>query len=551
MVKGKSLLVGAGISVTIIILLIGFIGAFDVTALPKTSEDSEPIMFRADIITFDNMEAFGKLKKTKAIFLHDQHTDALEKKNKDCLTCHKTENERMSLKFMRLEDVSREELTKVYCDNCTKCHSDTIAAGEEAGPVKCDECHKERPLIKSSRVPMGFDKSLHYRHSKAHQNKCERCHHEYDEKNKKLFYAKGKEGTCRYCHLEQPESLDSQKQMSMRVASHIACIDCHQKNEAKHADAGPVRCAGCHDEKEQLKIEKVSPVPRIKRGQPDNVLIKTGDKKGSIPRMMRVPFDHKAHEGYNDTCRVCHLASLESCVKCHPLTGSKDKKDITLETIFHKRGHLSSCIGCHESKQQDKSCAGCHAMMTKTRQQKSAACMRCHMVPLPERTGVLSTSKAAKMARMMPRLWKDTFGPIYKVDVPKTIVVKDLVDQYEPVEYPHGKVYDSMVKQMEKSKLAQYFHYSETILCLGCHHHTPASGNPPKCGNCHGAPFNETHLNRPGIKASYHQQCMGCHQKMGITKYLSCTSCHKEKKKQSQVSNSTPDELGTVTKSSG
>ncbi|MBW2198405.1 MAG: cytochrome C, partial [Deltaproteobacteria bacterium] len=403
MVKGKSFLIGSGILVAIVILFVCFMGPLDVKALSKTPDETQPIEFRPDIVTFDNMEAFGKLEKTKAIFLHDQHTDALEKKNKDCLVCHKTEDGRMSPKFMRLKDVRREELTKIYCDNCTKCHTETIAAGEKAGPVKCDDCHKERPLIQSSRVPMGFDKSLHFRHYRAQKNKCDRCHHEYDKKSQKLFYAKGKEGTCRYCHKKEITSDGTEKVISMRFASHSACIDCHQKTEAKQMDAGPVRCAGCHDAQEQLKFEKVKRVPRLKRGQPDNVLIKTGDKKGRIPTMMRVPFSHKAHEEYNDTCRVCHLASLESCATCHPLVGSnknvKNGKEISLETAFHKRGHQSSCTGCHESKQQDKNCAGCHGFMTNTRQQESSTCLRCHMVPLPERTGELSTSKAAKMAR--------------------------------------------------------------------------------------------------------------------------------------------------------
>jgi hypothetical protein len=306
---------------------------------------------------------------------------------------------------------------------------------------------------------------------------------------------------------------------------------------AKQVDAGPLRCAGCHDAKEQLKIEKVKHVPRLKRGQPDNVIIKTGDKKGRIARMERVPFDHKSHEEYNDTCRVCHLASLESCATCHSLTGpikaTKNGKEITLKTAFHKHGHQSSCIGCHESKQQDKNCAGCHAFMTKTRQQESFACLRCHMIPLPERTGELSTSKAAKMARMIPRLWKETFGPIYKVNVPKTVVLKDLVNLYEPAEYPHRKVFDAMVKKLDDSKLAQYFHYDDTMLCLGCHHNTPAAGKPPRCANCHDKPFNENNLFRPGIMGSFHQQCLGCHQKMGVEKYIGCTSCHKERKKAS------------------
>ena len=534
--KGRSLLIGVGIFAAIVIAFICATGVFDDQALSKTPDQTQTVVYRADIITFDSMDAFGKLKKPKAVFLHDLHTDALEKKHKDCTTCHMSENGRMSPKFMHLKDISREELTKVFCDNCTKCHTEMIAAGEKAGPVKCDECHRERPLIKSSMVEMGFDKSLHYRHLKAQDNHCERCHHEYNEKTQKLFYAKGKEGTCRYCHKKETQFNNKEKVISMRLASHFACIDCHQKTRAKKMFAGPVRCAGCHDAKEQLKIEKIPNVPRLKRGQPDNVLIKTGDPKGRIPQMMRVPFDHKAHEEYNDTCRVCHLASLESCVKCHPLAGSADKKVITLETAFHKQGHQSSCTGCHESKEQDKRCSGCHAFMAKDSRKDSASCLRCHMVPPPERTGVLSTSKAADMARMMPRLWKETFDPIYHVTVPKTVVIKNLMDRYGPVEYPHRKVYHAIVEKLQGSKLAQYFHYSETTLCLGCHHHSPASGNPPKCENCHGAPFDKNHLGRPGIKASYHQQCLGCHQKMGVTKYISCTSCHKERKKEAQVS---------------
>ena len=203
--KGRSLLIGVGIFAAIVIAFICATGVFDDQALSKTPDQTQTVVYRADIITFDSMDAFGKLKKPKAVFLHDLHTDALEKKHKDCTTCHMSENGRMSPKFMHLKDISREELTKVFCDNCTKCHTEMIAAGEKAGPVKCDECHRERPLIKSSMVEMGFDKSLHYRHLKAQDNHCERCHHEYNEKTQKLFYAKGKEGTCRYCHKKETQ----------------------------------------------------------------------------------------------------------------------------------------------------------------------------------------------------------------------------------------------------------------------------------------------------------------------------------------------------------
>lgn len=502
-----------------------------VQGIQKPSNNSEQA--RADVIYIGTLKDFGNLERPEVSFLHDLHTDTLEKKNKDCSTCHLYENGQLSYNFKRLKDTDRQAVMDIYHGNCIACHTKMLTAKEKTGPIVCGDCHKKNPTISSSRVPMGFDKSLHYRHYKAQKKKCERCHHEYDKKSQKLFYAKGKEGTCRYCHKTETKSDEMEKVISMQIASHLACIDCHQKTEAKNMDAGPVRCSGCHDLKEQQEIEKADYVPRIKRGQPDVVLIKTGDKKGQEPRMMRVPFSHKAHEGYNDTCRVCHLASLKSCVSCHPLTASKDGKDISLETAFHKMGHKSSCTGCHESKQEDKNCAGCHAFMEKGRQQELSSCVRCHMTPLPERTGVLSTSKAAKMARMMPQIWRETFGSTYKVNVPKKVIINNLVDRYEPVEFPHRKIFNALAKQVNNSKLAQYFHYEKTTLCIGCHHNTPAAGKPPRCGNCHGKPFDENNLYKPGIKASYHRQCIGCHQIMGIEKYLSCTACHKERKKQS------------------
>ncbi len=488
---------------------------------------------RADVISIATVKAFRNLERPEVLFLHDLHTDALEKKNKNCSTCHLSENGQLSYKFKRLKDTDRQAVMDIYHGNCIACHTKMIAAKEKSGPVVCGNCHKKNQTISSSRVPMGFDKSLHYRHYTAQNKKCERCHHEYDKKRKKLFYAKGKEGTCRYCHQKETDNLNSEKIISMRSASHLSCTDCHQKTLANNMDAGPVRCSGCHDLKEQQKIEKADRVPRIKRGQPDVVLIKTGDQKEQEPRMMRVPFTHKAHEKYNDTCRVCHLASLKSCASCHPLTATNDGKDISLETAFHKMGHNSSCVGCHESKQHDKNCVGCHDFMEKGRQQELSSCVRCHMTPLPERTGVLSTSKAAKMARMMPEIWRETFVSTYKVNVPKKVVIKNLVDRYDPVEFPHRKIFNALVKRINGSKLAQYFHNDKTALCLGCHHNTPSAGKPPRCGNCHGKPFDENNLNKPGIMASYHRQCIGCHQKMGIDKYLSCTACHKERKKQS------------------
>jgi rRNA maturation endonuclease Nob1 len=33
----------------------------------------------------------------------------------------------------------------------------------------------------------------------------------------------------------------------------------------------------------------------------------------------------------------------------------------------------------------------------------------------------------------------------------------------------------------------------------------------------------------PGMKAAYHQQCIGCHDRMEMKKTKECTDCHKKK----------------------
>lgn len=518
-----------------VLVMVAIISIFSIQIQGAEKPTNEIVQARPDVITIAPLKGFENLEQPLVLFLHDLHTDALEKKKKDCTTCHLSEKDRLTYKFKRLKDIGGQAEMNLYHDNCIGCHTKMTAAKEKTGPVVCGECHKKKTTFLSSRVPIGFDKSLHYRHSKAQANKCERCHHQYDKKDKKLYYAKGQEGTCRYCHKKRAEIEGTEKVLSMKLASHLACVGCHQKTEAKHMDAGPVKCGGCHSVQEQKAIEKVTPVPRMKMGQPDVALIKTGDRKGREPTMMRVPFTHKAHEKYNDTCRVCHHANLKSCVSCHPLTYSENSQNVDLKTAFHLMGNNSSCIGCHKSKQHDKDCAGCHAFMQQDRQKEASPCLRCHMTPLPKRTGRLSTSKAAKMARLMPKIWRETFGT-YKVDVPKKVIIQKLVDRYEPVEFPHRKIFNALVKRINNSKnsgkLAQYFHSEKTTLCLGCHHNTPVSGRPPACSNCHGKPFDKNDLFKPGIKGSFHRQCIGCHQKMGIEKYTSCTACHKERKKE-------------------
>jgi len=173
---------------------------------------------RADLIIIDNMKSYGPLEKATVEFPHDAHTNALLKKNKSCETCHLTEKDQFFPQFKRLKNTGREEVMNIYHDGCISCHGEMRLKGEKTGPVECDNCHREQKKFTSSSLAMGFDKSLHARHVQVHEKKCETCHHEYDEKTKKLFCAKGKEGSCRYCHKEQTQK----NFLSMRISSHIA-----------------------------------------------------------------------------------------------------------------------------------------------------------------------------------------------------------------------------------------------------------------------------------------------------------------------------------------
>lgn len=498
-------------------------------AVPK----DEKAAGRADIITIDTMKSLGDLERPPVVFYHEKHVTAVQKKNKDCTVCHLQEDERLSLNYMRLKDESYDAVMNVYHNNCIACHKDTAAAGEWSGPVECGECHKKDPKIVSNWQPMGFDKSLHYRHSKAQEEKCGACHHAYNESTKTLFYDKGKEGSCRYCHKEITE----ENRIAGRFAAHIACIDCHRKTIAQDNDAGPITCSGCHDPEDQELIAKVDPVPRMKRNQPDVVLLTAFNKKDSkeshpdLVRMNPVAFDHAAHEKYNDNCRACHHADLNTCVSCHTLAGSKESNYIKLEQAMHRMGAESSCIGCHTERQVDKNCAGCHATIPKTRKQDSAACLACHTTP-PQGSMVSSNPSNDTVIASTLLISRTPVTATYpQADIPEKVIIKALSNEYEPAELPHRKIINTLLKNIKDNKLAGYFHREEGTICQGCHHNSPTAKKPPSCASCHGAPFDENNILRPGIKAAYHRQCMECHEVMGIEKPVAtdCTGCHKKK----------------------
>lgn len=465
---------------------------------------------RPDLILIDGLARFGPLESTPVPFLHDMHMEIVQKDNRDCTACHlETAKGVLSQTYMRLEDTDRQTVMDVYHENCLACHKETARSGKPSGPVTCGECHVKKSALFSTRQPVVMDLSLHARHIDAADGKCDACHHQYDKTQKKLVSAPGQEVSCRDCHGTVPV----ENRATFRFVSHESCIDCHAEY-----GAGPRDCGGCHDPEKQKAIQKLETVPRLERGQPNQVYL-TASKQGlGASRMPSVPFDHATHEAAAPTCRTCHHQTLRACRECHPLTEQAEKSVVRLERAMHAVQSPHSCVGCHETAKFGPNCAGCHGLMEKGAL-TPFACTRCHAGPPP----------AEAASQMPPAPPPPAHFEPSTLEAPERVEIAGLSKKFERVLFPHRRHAEKLEALIASSKLAVRFHGRQDLLCQGCHHHTPAGQAPPRCQSCHGHPFNELNLFMPGILGAYHRQCVGCHEQMGITTVSSCTSCHDPK----------------------
>ncbi len=557
MMNAKSLLRWAGALVAVAAVTVFGLDARGTTKpLPGSTGEQ-----RADLVEIGVMAKFGDLELPKVTFPHDRHSEAVAKvaaPGKECATCHKNDDKgKMSLKFMRLEDTTAADLKNIYHANCIGCHTEQAKAGRKTGPQdgECRSCHNPKPVA-SSWKQIGLDKSLHYRHVAAKaiapvndpQKNCGACHHVYDEAAKKLAWVKNKEDSCRACHGDARV----EKKPSLREAAHTQCITCHRGVAAApaKADSGPVSCAGCHDPAMQAKFKVVRDVPRLERGQPDAAMVlpETGKDapKGMKGTMKPVAFSHKVHEAASNTCRACHHVKIDNCTTCHTLEGVKDGSFVQIEKAMHQPDSMKSCVGCHNQKVQTPSCAGCHGFMkTGAKPQSAAACAVCHADPVGP-SGPLDAKAVADGALLKaPReqraevaaatlaVRRTTKGTLPADDIPEFVTIGVLSDKYEPSKLPHRKIINTLMAAIGDDKLAATFHTDKATVCAGCHHNSPVSKTPPKCASCHGKPFDPAKGDRPGLKAAYHQQCMGCHNRMKLEKPAdtACAECHKERAK--------------------
>ena len=104
---------------------------------------------------------------------------------------------------------------------------------------------------------------------------------------------------------------------------------------------------------------------------------------------------------------------------------------------------------------------------------------------------------------------KDQSESYFLLDNP---IIRKTEDHYGPVRFMHAK------------------HAFVAKDCALCHHYRPLDESAletTRCSACHQEPFQKDHPERLGLKAAYHQQCMGCHRQMNKGP-VDCAGCHRK-----------------------
>lgn len=257
-------------------------------------------------------------------------------------------------------------------------------------------------------------------------------------------------------------------------------------------------------------------------------------------------FNHLVHEKKVTDCQTCHhTGDMVACTTCHTVEGKVEngKTIPPLDRAMHaeniaprKENTPSSCVSCHNENLKRRECAGCHSIVKPSRNE--AYCATCHnvtpaMTPRQMQLGSEGKLPAEENETLAAEtvLSRKPVPYIAPEDVPYRVSIDALSDKYEPSHFTHARHLSSLMKRMGDDKLAAAFHNNPATLCAACHHNSPLSATPPKCGSCHAKEINPAAPGRPALKAAYHLQCMGCHDGMKVARpqNTSCITCHKER----------------------
>ncbi|MDY7032317.1 MAG: cytochrome c3 family protein, partial [Thermodesulfobacteriota bacterium] len=435
------------------------------------SEQSEMSDSPGRPIFLSGTDLFAELERPPVKFYHDRHTTAL--KNEGCGACHPqmTDGTFLFIYPKVKYDKTEKNIMKSSHESCIGCHNDMLKQGKKSGFVTCGECHAVKERRKETAyVPIGpdyyehledtyhtncllchkdgenhvkkhpealnwkdfyvkkkeeeklewpqagFNYDIHYQHERALEEKCQACHHTYDETEGKLVYERGTESSCRDCHGERDEG----NILSFRNVAHKSCISCHMdiKQDKIQSKELPLHCGGCHLEEAHKAARKMEYSPRPNQGQPEKVLIHIAGAK-----MNGVPFDHKNHETYTPTCRTCHHEGLNACSDCHTEKGSSIGGGINLAQAYHAVSAEHSCIGCHNSEISQPNCAGCHQSMN--RGLNKDTCNICH-------AGSVGASYCVEAAGNTNQLFPE--------NLPEEMLIRVLEKDYEPAKFPHADI---------------------------------------------------------------------------------------------------------------
>lgn len=136
---------------------------------------------------------------------------------------------------------------------------------------------------------------------------------------------------------------------------------------------------------------------------------------------------------------------------------------------------------------------------------------------------------------LMTAITLGLIAPCQAGELPQSVVLDSLAELYDGVAFDHA-----MHKDLVQDCAACHHHTTGTAVtdeaCAGCHG-TSKGTEVVACRECHPAqPFSAEylaekeqdirryHTDKPGLKAAYHLNCLGCHTEAGGP--TGCEDCH-------------------------